>query len=63
MVISIGATSYTEFGENTFLEIGDEIFVYLYNSAEYSFEEIMTNAKKDGKENLKNCSLLHQKII
>jgi len=63
MVISIGATSYTKFGENTFLEIGDEIFVYIYDSSKYSFENILENAKNPKRESLPNCSLLHQKII
>ncbi|MEA2049527.1 MAG: DUF5718 family protein, partial [Campylobacterota bacterium] len=35
MVISIGATSYTDFGENTFLKVGDELFVYIYDSNYY----------------------------
>jgi hypothetical protein len=63
MVISIGATSYTKFGESTFLEIGDEIFVYIYDSLQYNFEDIITNVKNEEKENLPNCSKLHQKII
>ena len=63
MVISIGATSYTEFGENTFLEIGDEIFVYIYDSSKYSFENILENATNPEKKELPNCSILHQKII
>lgn len=63
MVISIGATSYTSFGENTFLEIGDEIFVYIYDSAKYSFENILENAKSTQREKLPNCSILNQKII
>jgi hypothetical protein len=62
MVISIGATSYTEFGENNFLQIGDEIFVYVYDSNSYSFEQIETHAKGEGYEPLKFCSFLHQKI-
>ena len=63
MVISIGATSYTDFGESTFLEIGDEISVYVYDSKQYSFDEIFDNAKTDMKKELKGCSLLHQNII
>jgi hypothetical protein len=63
MVISIGATSYTEFGESTFLEIGDEIFVYVYDSNKYSFEDIKNDAKNGAKDKLENCSILHQNII
>jgi hypothetical protein len=63
MVISIGATSYTEFGENTFLEVNDEIYVYVYDSSKYSFETILENTKNENNQKLSNCSLLHQKII
>jgi len=62
MIISIGATSYTEFGESTFLEVGDEIFVYVYDSKLYSYEDILNDATNGG-NNLDKCSLLHQKIV
>jgi hypothetical protein len=63
MIISIGSTSYTAFGENTFLEVGDEVFVYIYDSNKNSFEDILNNAKNNGEEELENCSLLHQNIV
>jgi len=63
MIISIGATSYTPFGESTFLEIGDEIFVYIYDSSKYSFKNILENTKSNDMQTLSNCSILHQKII
>jgi len=62
-IISIGATSYTPFGESTFLEVEDEILVYVYDSKENSFEDVFSHAKGEAKEDLKRCSLLHQKII
>jgi len=64
MVISIGATSYTEFGKNTYLEIGDEIFVYLYDANRYNFDDIFNHTKNfnDNTKNLEACSLLHQNI-
>jgi hypothetical protein len=61
-VISIGATSYTEFGESTFLEIGDEIFVYAYDNNTYSYQDIQNHASGNEHEPLKNCSFLHQNI-
>ncbi|MEA3499047.1 MAG: DUF5718 family protein [Campylobacterota bacterium] len=61
MVISIGATSYTEFGESTFLEVNDEIYVYVYDSKINSYDTILTNCN-DPKE-LVGCSLLHQQIV
>jgi hypothetical protein len=63
MIISIGATSYTKFGEKTFLKVDDEIFVYIYDSTKYSFEGIYNNAKEENIQNLTNCSKLHQKIV
>ena len=62
-VISIGATSYTEFGENNFLEIGDEIIVYVYDKTKYTVEDITKHASKDELEKLENCSFLHQEVI
>ncbi|MBD3841539.1 MAG: hypothetical protein IE909_06580 [Campylobacterales bacterium] len=63
-VISIGATTYTPFGESTFLEIGDEILVYVYDSSVHSFEQIQSYAQsEDLTKSLQNCSILHQKVI
>jgi hypothetical protein len=62
LVISIGATSYTEFGESTFLEIGDEVFVYIYDASKYSNEDIFSHANEGAMTTLENCSILHQII-
>jgi len=62
MIISIGATSYTDFGESTFLEIGDEVFIYVYDSNIYKFDDIIAHANSDDKMKLSNCSFLNQKI-
>ena len=61
-IISIGATSYTHFGENTFLQSGDEIYVCVYNMTKNSYEEIL-NQITQGNENIKDASLLHQVVI
>jgi hypothetical protein len=62
-IISIGATSYTAFGESTFLEIGDELFIYLYDGTLYDFEAIERDAKNGGSEKLAAVSRLHQKVV
>ena len=62
MIISIGATSYTHFGENTFLQSGDEVYICVYDMNMNSYEEIL-NQITDGVDTIKNASLLHQKII
>ena len=60
-IISVGATRYTEFWENTFLEKDDEVFVVLYNSEKYSLEEIekLLENKNFPSEDI---SLLYQKV-
>lgn len=61
-IISIGATRYTEFGEKTFLQEGDEVFVVVYNSEKYDLdkvEEFLKN-KQFPEEDI---SILHQKVV
>ena len=60
-IISIGATRYTEYGEKTFLQTGDRLFVAVYNHTEYSLEELTAilqteSYPKDG------MSILAQKV-
>ena len=46
-IISIGATAYTDFGESTFLEHNDEIFVVLYDNRRYHKDSLI-NLIRDG---------------
>ncbi len=62
MVVSIGATSYTDFGEHRFLEDGDEVFVVIYDKTKYTIETI-ENHIKDGVVELDGASILHQHIL
>lgn len=61
-IISIGATRYTEYGESTFLQTNDEIFVVVYNHDTYTFADVVAtlNAKEYTKEDM---SILHQRVI
>jgi hypothetical protein len=62
MMISLGATTYTLFGETTFLQTGDELFFYVYDATKNSPESALNHAK--GKQNtLNNSSILHQTIV
>jgi hypothetical protein len=63
LIVSIGATSYTEFGEKTFLEVGDEIFVIVYDSLKKSFEEIQKKVADGDTLQISGASILYQKII
>jgi len=62
MVISIGATSYTKFGETTFLQSGDEIYVCVYDKTKNSFEQIKQQITNN-ETKIDNASILHQQII
>lgn len=62
LVISIGATSYTDFGESTFLKKGDEIYVYVYDSKHYKLRDIKTMIENNDIQQ-PNISKLHQTIV
>jgi len=62
MIISIGATRYTAFGEKTFLQVNDEIYVVIYDKRDNSYEDIK-NCINNGKTDIINASVLHQKVI
>ncbi len=61
-IISIGATRYTEFGENTYIERGDEIFVILYPHDSYSKEQIVFKLQ-NGSYQAPDISTLHQVVV
>ncbi len=61
-IISVGATSYTPYGESTFLEPNDEVLVYVYDSKFYTKSDIFYLAK-NGITKIPHCSALHQTII
>ena len=62
LLISIGATRYTPYGENTFLQSGDEVLVVVYNHNRYAFSEI--EATLESKEyNKAAMSVLAQKVL
>jgi hypothetical protein len=61
LIVSIGATSYTDFGESTFLQSGDEIFVCVYDKTQNTFEQIKEKLENNETE-IKSASILHQVI-
>jgi hypothetical protein len=62
IIISIGATSYSEFGEQNYLKEGDEVFVIVYDSNNYSYEKIQELVEIHNLEDLENISILHQVV-
>ena len=61
-IISIGATRYTEFGEKTFLQAGDESIVIVYNHTKVNSAEVLKSVKTSKYDN-ENMSVLAQKVI
>lgn len=61
ILIAAGATAYSEFGKNNFLQKGDEIFVYIYNAHFHSFDDIY-NDMCGMDTYLGQCSKLHQVV-
>lgn len=62
ILISIGATRYTDFGKNNFLQANDKSVVILYPSSKYTDEEILAIAKNQDYSH-KDISLLCQDIV
>jgi len=62
MLISIGATRYTSYGENTFLQKGDEVYVVLYDNDIYCKNPILCKVVAD-KLDEEGISYLHQKVV
>jgi len=62
-LISIGATSYTEFGEKNFLKANDKVYVCIYDSKQYSQKDIEEFAKADVRESKEGLSMLSQEVI
>ncbi|MCQ2503731.1 MAG: DUF5718 family protein [Saccharofermentans sp.] len=62
ILVSIGATRYTEFGESNFLHKGDHAVVILYPESKYTADEI-TNMLESGTIKRPDISVLDQEII
>ena len=61
MLISIGATRYTEFGETHYLQKNDTLFVLAYPHTRYCFEEIVQMCEAERFE--EGISLLKQQVL
>ncbi len=61
VVVSIGATRYTPYGEKTFLQEGDELIVILYDNDLYCKNPIMMMAQK-GELDVPGVSALVQRV-
>jgi len=61
LIISIGATRYTAYGESTFLQAGDEVIIALYDHTKESIEEL-TQELESGIYQKENRSILVEKV-
>jgi len=61
-IISIGATRYTNYGETTFLNSGDEVIIVVYNNSASSLDEVKESIKNSTYDSIK-MSVLTQKVI
>ena len=62
LLISIGATRYTPYGENHYLKTGDKLFVVVYPHNNYSYEEIIEMIDKETFTD-KNISVLIEEVV
>ncbi len=60
-IISIGATRYTSYGEKTFLQLGDEVIIIVYDKKKNSSDDIFKLVEKQIYD-AKNMSVLAQKV-
>jgi len=62
LVISIGATRYTDFGEHNYLERDDELYVVVYNHTKYTHDDVIDLIKADSFEDSSISVLVHKVI-
>ncbi len=62
LLISIGATRYTKFGEENYLKKGDIIYVVVYNHKRYDHERVIEMIEKN-EFSLSQISVLRQEVI
>ena len=62
VIIAIGSTSYTPYGESTFLKAGDEVIIAVYNNTTISHDILLESIKKGTYDN-SQMSILSQKVV
>jgi hypothetical protein len=70
LLISLGATQYTAFGEQHFLQVGDQLSVALYDTTHHTQQDILAYISEPTGEThhkilapLNHCSILQQTIL
>lgn len=62
LLVTIGATRYTPFGESTYLQPGDESIVVVYDSASLAPDDVVTALDGDGETGMAATSVLTQRV-
>lgn len=62
ILVALGATQYSEFGQSHFLQSGDEYIQFVYQGEDFRIEDIAQLAATDVME-IENGSILRQKIV
>lgn len=63
IMVSIGATRYTDFGEHNFLQCGDKAVVVLYPEDKYSSQEIAQRVKENALSTLDISALVQEVVV
>jgi hypothetical protein len=63
VLVGIGATRYTEYGETTFLRPGDVSYVVVYDGAESTPEQVLAAVSADDTSALRGASVLRQDVV
>lgn len=63
ILISVGATKYTPFGEKTYLKHGDAIYVILYDATIYDETDIQNIIRENRTQERPNISILMQQVL
>lgn len=62
-LVGIGATRYTELGESTYLEPGDESIVVVYDAAVTAPQDVAAAVAAGGEDGLPAASVLRQRVV
>lgn len=63
VLVGIGATRYTPFGETTFLRAGDESIVVVYDAAHHAPQEVADAVAAGAEDGLERASVLRQVVV
>ncbi len=63
VVIGLGATRYTALGESTYLEVGDDSVVVLYDETRHAPSDVAAAVREGREDRLDRASVLRQRVV